>query len=99
RLPAGLRDAQPPPVEGLLPRGHLLVRGVVRGQRLREGVRHRRRHDPAAARGRCGLHPADDPDGGLAVNRRSWVADVAGLAIAAVLAFPVYWMVVTAFKP
>jgi N,N'-diacetylchitobiose transport system permease protein len=33
------------------------------------------------------------------VSRRSWAADVAGLAVAAVLAFPVYWMVVTAFKP
>src|SRR3954451_23982740 len=33
------------------------------------------------------------------MSRRSWVADVVGLAIAAVLVFPVYWIVVTAFKP
>jgi N,N'-diacetylchitobiose transport system permease protein len=30
---------------------------------------------------------------------RRWVASAAGLLIAAVMAFPVYWMVLTAFKP
>jgi N,N'-diacetylchitobiose transport system permease protein len=33
------------------------------------------------------------------VNRPSRAADVAGLAVALVLVFPVYWMVLTAFKP
>ena len=33
------------------------------------------------------------------MTRRSWVADVVGLAVAVVLVFPVYWMVITAFKP
>ena len=37
--------------------------------------------------------------GGVMGSRPSWIANVVGVVVLVVMAFPIYWMVVTAFKP
>src|SRR5262249_38149467 len=96
-VPAAPVAAQP----GLLPHEHLPLREVDRAARVRARLGDAAADAPDPARALVLLRPADGADGRVPMSARrrhrlAW--DVLGLLVFAVMAFPVYWMVSTAFK-
>src|SRR5262249_13124382 len=99
----GLHAAVPAPSVAaeprLLPDEHLPVREVDRAPRVRPRLRDRDRDGADHARALVVLRPTDGAArrGEVKLDRIGWNA--LGVLVFAVIAFPVFWMVSTAFKP
>ena len=72
------------------------------GQQLRGGRGHRRRHGADAAGLLRHLHPAHDQADrrGIMINKKGgFVANTLAIILTVFMVFPVYWMVISSFKP
>src|SRR5262249_39993883 len=103
RFQPGVGAAQPAAVERLLRDVRLLVPGVVPGQPVRPGLCGLGGDDPHPGRRDLPLREADGAQRERGRRVRKNLSrtgyDVIGALVFAVMMFPIYWMVSTAFKP